>query len=238
MAFGNSTLTVQNVIDYARLHTKLVPLVGIQGMPPLEPSLTFANSVMRKILNQPYAWIFNRVPLLPFNTVDGTDEYRLIAADFGWLERGYLERTGSTSVPPDRRDLRVQRVTTKDFVSGDPERVGVDNLMRSGAGVVAAQCLRFRPVPMTTIWTVYLDYQKAYRRRTALTDRFDPIPDSFEDAIKALFLSYAYDFIDDQTASAVMMRKGESLLNDQMAYEDPGDDRGIGLVPERSLFLG
>lgn len=55
----SSTITIQNVVDYARAHTKLIPVVGVGGISN-EPALSIANDVMGEVLNPPYPWKWNR----------------------------------------------------------------------------------------------------------------------------------------------------------------------------------
>src|SRR4051812_13064567 len=57
---ANSTITGQNVIDYARANTKLIPLVNVGGLNANEPGLSFINEVMQEILAAPFNWKFNR----------------------------------------------------------------------------------------------------------------------------------------------------------------------------------
>lgn len=54
-----STISCQNVLDYARAHVKLKPLLGIGGISN-EPGMSICNDVLQMLLARPFAWKFNR----------------------------------------------------------------------------------------------------------------------------------------------------------------------------------
>jgi hypothetical protein len=56
---ANSTITIQSVVDFARLNVKLAPLVGVGGITN-EPALSIANDTIQEVLAPPYNWKWNR----------------------------------------------------------------------------------------------------------------------------------------------------------------------------------
>lgn len=74
-----STITLQQVADYARTQTSLLPIVGVGGFTQ-EPALSFCNDVLQEMLSAPYNWRFNRASIQPFTTVQYQQDYALTNA--------------------------------------------------------------------------------------------------------------------------------------------------------------
>lgn len=65
-----STLTVQNVVDWARSYPKLAPILGVGGF-STQPALGIANDVLSQIIAAPLNWKWNRQTLVPYATTKG-----------------------------------------------------------------------------------------------------------------------------------------------------------------------
>ena len=65
MASNLSTISCQNVLDYARAHTMLKPILGVGGVSN-QPGMDICNNVIQILLMKPFSWKFNRrqMPLL------------------------------------------------------------------------------------------------------------------------------------------------------------------------------
>jgi hypothetical protein len=224
-----STITVQDLIDFARTHVKLAPLTGI-GSIANEPGLTFANKVKKRIINQNYNWRWNRFSIPSFITVDGQDDYVITPNDFGWLEKVRGELEASTAAIKPRRFLDVRRTLDHDIYKGDPCMVAAE---RSDNNLLI---LRVQPVPSATVWRLYPFYQKKAVRITALTQTFDPIPDEMEDVLTQFFVAFAYKLV-DKRQHLEELAEAERLLDLYKANLEPEESLSV-FVPERSLFLG
>jgi hypothetical protein len=78
-----STVTIQQTVNFALTHTKLVPLVGVGGFSN-EPALTIANDTLQEILSAPFNWKFNRKELQMFVTQTNKQDY-LFAGAAAWV---------------------------------------------------------------------------------------------------------------------------------------------------------
>lgn len=224
-----STITVQNLIDFARSHVKLFPLVGI-GSISNEPGLSFANMIKEQIINQNYNWRWNRAALPPFNTVDGQSDYPIVPASLGWLEKARIERVGAGIPHQSIRHLKVRRTLELGQFKSDPQYIALE---RADNGQLV---IRLEPIPSTVIWTVYPFYQKAPSKLIALGNTFDPIPDQFETVLKQYFVAYAYGLV-DRRRHLEELAIAEKLLKDKKATLEPEESMSV-FTPDRSLFLG
>ena len=199
MAPNTSTITVQDMIDWARVHNKLQPFVGLGGLAN-QPALRIANEVKLAIINQQtYNWEWNRARHTPFLTVDGYDEYPILGHDIGWLENGYMEWNDDTSTPKNKRKLEVQQDLLRAYHKEDPTHAALD-IDDYGQRIV-----RLSPIPSTTEWLVYLTYQKDPSRITVLSGgenqdgTFYPIPDKMEHVISQFYLAFCFRLVDKNT---------------------------------------
>jgi hypothetical protein len=76
---SNSTVTIQNVVNYAIQHTELMPLTGVGGFSN-EPALSIANDTLSMLLAQPFPWKFNRKEMPVFVTAPFKQDYRVSGA--------------------------------------------------------------------------------------------------------------------------------------------------------------
>lgn len=74
-----STITLQNIVDYGRTQTRLIPIVGVGGLGQ-EPALSLCNDTLQEVLSSPYAWRFNRASIPPFTTVNYQQDYIVTGA--------------------------------------------------------------------------------------------------------------------------------------------------------------
>lgn len=226
------SITVQTIINWARTHTKLQPLVGIGGFSN-EPGLTIANDVKMKIINSPYSWKWNRAthPSFLNNTTTNTEDYIILTNDIGWIERAYWEEEAVTSTPKPRHLLETVHQLLPGEAVGDPMKVAVEK------NQYGTDVFRFYPIPDIVSRRFFIDYQKKCELMDALTDNFDPIPDDMQSVIRELFLAFALRLLDDKRAYSAM-QNAERVLADLSGYHDAEQAKHEMIVPERSLFLG
>ena len=82
-----SSFSVQNLIDYARTFDFTVPTVGLAGYSD-EPSLSFSNDIMQKILAKDNPWKWNSYVAPIFYSQPYQQDYptSISANTMGWLE--------------------------------------------------------------------------------------------------------------------------------------------------------
>lgn len=76
---SNTSITIQSVSDFARLHSKLVPLIGVGGISG-EPTLSIANDVIAEIFSPPFNWKWNRNEMTTFVTQQYKQDYLFAGA--------------------------------------------------------------------------------------------------------------------------------------------------------------
>lgn len=96
---GNSTITLQSVIDYARTMPELNPVLAVGGFSQ-EPALTIANDTMMSMLSPGMNWKFNRSIVPQFFTNSWQQDYAVPGVvNVGWLEHGFIVDFNNTGLP-------------------------------------------------------------------------------------------------------------------------------------------
>lgn len=235
MAF---TLTPQKLVDYARIHNKLVPLVGVGGFTN-EPALTITYDCLMALVERPYNWKWNRGSF-SFDTVENTQEVALKTSSYGtdvtgigWLERAYLEYKADTNTPKQKFQLDcVQNNQISDYKCR-PQKISFETeYLRTGTTYDSK--LRFDTVPDSVIYTCYVDYQKAAPVVSSLSQTLAPIPDDMGDILRQAFIAHAYRFVDDKRAYFEFQRL-EQMIQDKLGYLD-AEQEGITCFPERPIM--
>lgn len=80
-----SSLTVQEVVNWAKTYPECTPVLGTSGFTQ-QPALHIANDVMQKILAQGMNWKWNRAYVPAFLTVALQQDYPTQITDLSWLE--------------------------------------------------------------------------------------------------------------------------------------------------------
>lgn len=126
---GNSTISLQDIIDDAMSSGELAPALSTGGFSD-KPALSIANDVMTAMLlggpqGQPLNWKWNRFNLTAFPTISWQQDYFLAGlVNLGWLESAWASDINNTSIPKRKIDLEVHRdllVTT--IQSGYPGKI-------------------------------------------------------------------------------------------------------------------
>jgi hypothetical protein len=117
---GNSTITLQAMVDSVSTIGDLNPVLKSTGGFAAEPALTIANDVMSELIAERNPWKWNSLKLPPFPMIFSQQDYVSVnLQNLGWLTSGFMVDVNSTQVPlPIRhfevvRSLKVSRVTSQ-----------------------------------------------------------------------------------------------------------------------------
>ena len=97
-----STLTAQQLIDYARLFSWTTPAIGVAGYSQ-EPAVSFLDDIVKKILNKANPWKWNTVVAPVFYTQPFQQDYptQISQGNMGWIENcTMIDINNFTSQPP------------------------------------------------------------------------------------------------------------------------------------------
>jgi hypothetical protein len=107
---GNSTITLQQIVDSASTIGDLQPVLVNTGGYASEPALTIANDVATDMFSPRFPWKWNRIKLPGFPTITRQQDYAsLNIHNIGWLENAFRQDANSTQVPPLTWPVRVVR---------------------------------------------------------------------------------------------------------------------------------
>lgn len=98
---GNSTITVQKVMDKIAAIGDLQTVFDSTGGWADEPALTIANDVMQELISLRFPWKWNRLRVNPFILIPCQQDYAtLTVKTIGWLESAVRIDINSTAYPP------------------------------------------------------------------------------------------------------------------------------------------
>ena len=122
---GNSTQTLQKLVDSTRTIADLTPIFTNTGGFAKEPACTIATDTMAELLSERFNFKFNRFKVAPFLLTSNQADYPTVGLrTLGWLESAAKVDINSTSVP--KPASRVDVVRDLDFSStqgGYPRKV-------------------------------------------------------------------------------------------------------------------
>jgi hypothetical protein len=76
---SNSNISAQSLLDFARIHAKLIPVIGVGGISG-EPGISIVNDVLGEVFAAPYNWKFNRNEMTMFMTRQFVQDYTVSGA--------------------------------------------------------------------------------------------------------------------------------------------------------------
>lgn len=108
---GNSTVTIQKIVDGVSVIADLSPVLSNAGGYANEPALTICNDVISEMLSERFPWKWNRFKLAPFYLNALQQDYILSPDEkrIGWLENGFRVDMSATQVPPPAPPVGVVR---------------------------------------------------------------------------------------------------------------------------------
>ena len=121
---SSSTLTTQQLIDYARLFPWTKPAVGLAGYSK-EPALSFADDVVKKILAKSNPWKWNAAKFPAINTQPYQQDYPTNVSQntLGWLQAAVMIDINSNQNPPVMPPLTVVQNLLPTFIANAPQKV-------------------------------------------------------------------------------------------------------------------
>jgi len=111
---GNSSVTLQELVDDARSNAELAPAVPVGGYSDA-PALSIANDVMQNMLaggpmGQPFNWKWNRMLEQPFFINSWQQDYFIAGqVSLGWLESCTAVNFSTTQYPKPVRPVECKR---------------------------------------------------------------------------------------------------------------------------------
>jgi len=110
---GNSSFTIQNLVDIARTRGDIAPALPIGGSYETV-ALSASNDAMTAMLagsakGSPFNFKFNRILIPPFFINSYQQDYASQVVNLGWLESCNAYNTSSTQFPKPERVVEVRR---------------------------------------------------------------------------------------------------------------------------------
>jgi hypothetical protein len=110
---GNSSYTLQNLVDIARALGDIAPVLPTGGSYEITATAA-ANDAMTAMIagnskGSPFNWKFNRVDITPFFINSWQQDYASQIVNLGWLEICYAYNTSSTVYPKPVRAVECKR---------------------------------------------------------------------------------------------------------------------------------
>lgn len=227
-----STITLQEVVQWAQTFTKLIPIIGVGGYEN-EPALSICNNVIQEMLSEPYNWKFNSKNAIPFKTdsLNNTQDYVQNITDCGWLEACTRLDQDSTQQPQPIFQIDTVRNLPPSSEVGVPKRIAFIN------ETDASLTFRLWPVPnKSKVWTIQPVYQKKPPLKSGLSDTWSPIPDELAYVYRQGFLAMAYKHADDPRYDAEYA-KFLMMIQKALGFADAEADSD-GFFPDGGLFIG
>lgn len=96
---GNSTRTLQNIVDFVASMADLAPILPAGGYSS-SLAMDIASDVMSDMLKERFNWKFNRIIIPPFQTISWQQDYASLSiANIGWLEHAVAVDINNTALP-------------------------------------------------------------------------------------------------------------------------------------------
>jgi hypothetical protein len=113
---GNSTTTLQDVMDSIATIGDLTTVFNSTGGWADQPAVTIGNDVMQELISVRYPWKWNRIKVPPFPLTSLQQDYAGTLKNVGWLENSIRIDINNSTVPPPTwpvyavRDLEMSNV--------------------------------------------------------------------------------------------------------------------------------
>jgi len=148
--------------------------------------------------------------------------------NFAWLASASMVQLSDTSSPQDSRTLQAVKELQPWSKVANPEKVAV--VKDNGDGTLK---VRFQYVPGSTIWVVNLVYQATPIVKTALSDTWSPIPDSYSSLIRQATIYACYRYLGNPKETTEY-QKFQALLQKASGADDR-ETSEVHVVPAESL---
>lgn len=195
-----NSITLQETMNWLAAFIVQRPQTNV-GQSPFEPFLTSANKVMATILAPPFIWEWNRVyAATAFTTTEGTADYPVDLANFGFLEKATISYVGQPPIGQNQSyEVPVSRDLARDTNQNRPSGIAV--LLDDNEGNIT---FRMFPDP-DQAYTVDLIYQKAPIQATVIQNSsgfttWAPIPDKLQQIYEQGMLAHMQMMYNQQLA--------------------------------------
>lgn len=120
----SSTLTAQQLVDYARLFPWTTPALGVAGYSD-QPAVSFLDDVVKKIMAKSNPWKWNAAKVPAFQTQPYQQDYPTSLSQnvMGWLQAAVMIDINSTSTPRVIPPLTVVQNLLPTFLANAPRKV-------------------------------------------------------------------------------------------------------------------
>lgn len=118
-----STLTPQQLIDYARLFPWTTPAIGVAGYSD-EPAVSFSDDIMKKILARSNPWKWNAAKFPAVLTQPYQQDYptSLSQTVMGWLQSGVIVDVNNINTPKVKPPITVVQNILPTFLCSTPQK--------------------------------------------------------------------------------------------------------------------
>ena len=122
---GNSTRTLQDVVDGVSAIGDLNPVFKNTGGFANQPAVSIANATMSDLISQRFNWKWNRIKIPPFPLTSNQQDYASVAVtNLGWLENAVAVDINNTSFPqPTARVEVVRDLPYSSTAGGGPAQI-------------------------------------------------------------------------------------------------------------------
>jgi hypothetical protein len=142
---SQTTITVQQVVNYASQHTELMPLIGVGGYSN-EPALSIANDVLSELLAQPFPWKFNRKVAPILVTQQWKQDYKFAGASA-------FTQNGGAAIGLASANAITEASFTVTVNTIEPHNFSVGDTVFMTGNTVAAYNSTFSSKPSGSSWT-------------------------------------------------------------------------------------
>ena len=147
---NSSTLTPQDLVDYARPFPWTQPVTNVAGWPD-EPALSFINIIVQKICAKPNPWKWNAGVFPKFYTQPYQQDYPTSISQnvLGWLQAAVLTDINSTAPKKPIIPLTVVQSLLPTFLTATPQKAAwIPNALAQTGSWPGASVPGWRPVEM------------------------------------------------------------------------------------------
>lgn len=121
---NSSQLTVQNLIDYARVHPYTTPTLGLAGY-DAEPAVSFGQIIVQRLMTKNDPWKWNSYNFPPFFTQPYQQDYPTSISQntLGWLENATMIDINNGSQPLPQPPIRAVARLLPTSTCGNPTEI-------------------------------------------------------------------------------------------------------------------
>lgn len=172
---SSTTITIQQTLNWCAAFIVGRPSSGVLGFAN-EPGLTTANKIIGTILAPPFKWSWNRKETSALTTIQGTTDYALALASFGYLEKAVY---ANSALNPSQKEIQVYQEKPLSIEAKQGPPSWIMPVFDDNNGNVTFRVLPAPDFPGSpqVNYGITLTYQQSPTLLTALSQTWAPIPD-------------------------------------------------------------